>query len=102
MKFISENGKIFETKEACLEADKKYSDEIATKKLDFEKKQKEKQEIEKQRKERAEEVQNAYEIYSRKANSFANDYGIYHTKFNINDLPFFMQANNLIDIILDL
>ena len=83
MTIISEKtGKTYESVEACLEDEKKFDREV-------EEAENKKKELTNTRKERAKEVEDAYnarlkadKLYREKLNKFIDDYGSFHMTIN--------------------
>lgn len=83
MTIISEKtGKTYESVEACLEDEKKFDREV-------EEAENKKKELANARKERAKEVEDAYnarleadKLYREKLNKFIDDYGSFHMTIN--------------------
>ena len=85
MKIFSEKtNKYYSTVDECVEAEKKYDEEVATKEA-------KKKELSDARKNRAKEVEDAYKarleadkVYQEKLNKFIEDYGSFHMTFDTN------------------
>jgi uncharacterized protein YgiB involved in biofilm formation len=83
MKIFSEKtNKYYSTVDECVEAEKKYDEEVAAKEA-------KKKELSDARKNRAKEVEDAYKarleadkIYQEKLNKFIEDYGSFHMTFD--------------------
>ena len=83
MKIFSEKtNKYYSTVDECVEAEKKYDEEVATKEA-------KKKELSDARKNRAKEVEDAYKarleadkVYQEKLNKFIDDYGSFHMTIN--------------------
>lgn len=113
--YVSDNGNQYSTEKACIAADKKFAEAKAKQEQEYLVKKAEKDKLAKERKDRADEVQNAYQAYldtvkelndkankafaeySKKLKAFTKDYGAYHTKVvTVVDSPF-----SLLDKVLD-
>ena len=90
MKIFSEKtNKYYSTVDECVEAEKKYDEEVAAKEA-------KKKELSDARKNRAKEVEDAYKarleadkVYQEKLNKFIEDYGSFHMTFDTEiDSPF--------------
>lgn len=113
--YVSDNGNQYSTEKACIAADKKFAEAKAKQEQEYLVTKAEKDKLAKERKDRADEVQNAYQAYldtvkelndkankafaeySKKLKAFTKDYGAYHTKVvTVVDSPF-----SLLDKVLD-
>lgn len=98
MKIYGNDGKEYNTIKECEEADKLYEEKLANKKAQLEKVKAEKEQKEKERKKRADEVNNAYNLYVKLLNDFVKDYGTYHTKLTIRDISPLSFISNIFDL----
>lgn len=112
--YVSDNGNQYSTEKACIEADKKFAEAKAKQEKEYLAKKAEKEKLDRERKDRAEEVQNAYQSYldtvkelndkankafaeySKKLKAFTKDYGAYHTKvISVMESPYSLLDNVL-------
>lgn len=99
MRFISENGKVFDTIEACKAEESKIAEARAKAEAEAAERKAKKEALAKERATRAKEVEDAIKHANTLMDAFVRDYGSFHMSINEdNHLPF----NSLLDAIFGL